>query len=191
MSGALVLETERLRLHAWGEDDGMRFAEVCNTPEVMRWLGGVLTPQKLAAAIERYTRWHDERGFTFWVLRRKSDEAWLGFCGLKLGDAVDSPVTGKMEIGWRLGEAAWGQGYAHEAATASLGYAFDRLDAPRVVAVTVPGNRPSWTLMERLGMIRAPGFDHADNRFGSDLTPAIVWAIDADKWATRSRPQPG
>lgn len=182
MSGPSILETERLTLHAWGEDDGERFAAVCNTPAVMRWLGGVLSSEKLSAAIDRYTRWQDERGFTFWVVRRKADDAWLGFCGLKLSDAADSPIAGEMEIGWRLGEEAWGQGYAREAATASLGFAFASLDARRVIAVTVPGNRPSWTLMERLGMRRAPEFDHVDNRFGGELTPAIVYAVTRSQW---------
>lgn len=185
MSGPLILQTERLRLHAWGEDDGERFAAVCNTPAVMRWLGGLLSPDKLAAAIDRYTRWQDERGFTFWVVRRKADDAWLGFCGLKLADAIDSPIGGEMEIGWRLGEEAWGQGHAHEAATASLGFAFDTLRAPRIVAVTVPGNRPSWTLMERLGMQPAPELDHVDTRFGGALTPAIVYAITREQWDER------
>ena len=43
-----------------------------------------------------------------------------------------------MEIGWRLREDAWGQGYAKEAAIASLDLAFGRFAAPHVVALTVP-----------------------------------------------------
>ncbi len=63
------------------------------------------------------------------------------------------------EVGWRLREDAWGQGYAKEAAIASLDFAFDTLGADRVVAITFPGNEASWGLMERLGMTRRPELD--------------------------------
>ena len=186
MSGPVVLRTERLDLCAWDAGDGDAFARHLNTPAVMRWLGGVLSPDKLAAAIDRYTRWQVERGFTFWVVRRRADgnrdEGWLGFCGLKLADTPGNPIAGEMEIGWRLREDAWGQGYAGEAAAASLRHAFGPLAAPRVFAVTVPGNRPSWTLMRRLGMRRLPELDYADNRFGPELTAAIIHGVTADEW---------
>ena len=188
MSGVVVIETERLRLCEWDADDGAAFAEACNTPAVMRWLGGVLSPAKLAAAIERYTRWQSERGFTFWVVRRKADAAWLGFCGLKFADTPASPVLGELEIAWRFREDAWGQGYAREAARAALAYAFDRLDPERVVAVTVPGNTASRTLMERLGMRRYEELDHADDRFGPELTDAIIHAVTREEWSRQASP---
>jgi hypothetical protein len=56
--------------------------------------------------------------------RAQADGALLGFCGLKIADDPGSPVEGEYEIGWRLREDAWGQGYAKEAATASLDHAF-------------------------------------------------------------------
>ena len=59
-----------------------------------------------------------------------------------------------MEVGWRFREDAWGQGYAKEAAIATLDAAFKRFGAEGVVALTVAGNTGSWGLMERLGMRR-------------------------------------
>ena len=85
-------------------------------------------------------RWQEERGFTFWAVERKSDGELLGFCGIKIADTEGSPVEGVFEIGWRLREDAWGQGYAKEAAIASLDFAFDTLGAERVVALTFTGN---------------------------------------------------
>lgn len=187
-----MIRTDRLELCSWDTADGDLFVRHLNTPAVMRWLGGVLSPDKLAAAIERYTRWQAERAFTFWVVRREGEEpdaGWLGFCGLKLSDTPGSPVLGEFEIGWRFREAAWGQGYAREAAAASLDFAFDRLSPERVVAITVAGNRPSWTLMERLGMRHAPELDHADPRFGPELADAIVYAIGPDEWRAARKPE--
>ena len=89
---------------------------------------------------------------------------------------------GDFEIGWRLRESAWGQGVAKEAAIASLDLAFTRFAAPYVVALTVPENRASWGLMERLGMKRRADLDYIDPRFGPDLNPTIVYRLEASDW---------
>lgn len=174
----MALETERLLLRDWREADIAPFIRHTNTPAVMRWLGGVQTEAALADAIRgRMMRWQEERGFTFWVVERKADAALLGFCGIKIADTKGSPIEGVHEVGWRLREDAWGQGYAKEAAIASIDHAFAAgLGAPRVVAITFQGNLPSWGLMERLGMTRRPECDYDDPRF-PDLNPTIVYDI--------------
>ena len=128
-------------------------------------------------------RWQRERGFTFWVVERKEDRALLGFCGLKLADTEGSPIEGEYEVGWRLREDAWGQGYAKEAAIASLDHAFGPLGAEQVVAVTYKENEPSWGLMERLGMKRRAELDFDDPRF-PELNPTIVYTIAREEWRT-------
>jgi len=94
------------------------------------------------------------------------------------------PITGDFEIGWRLREDVWGQGYAKEAAIASLDLAFQRFGAPHVVALTVPGNVTSQGLMKRLGMTRREDLDYVDTRFAhpSDINPAIVYWMSAADW---------
>ena len=62
------------------------------------------------------------------------DDELLGFCGLKRVNSPGAPLPGNFEIRWRLREDAWGQGYAGEAAIASLDLAFGRYAAPHVVA---------------------------------------------------------
>ena len=172
----MAIETPRLLLRNWTEADIEPFDRHTNTPAVMRWLGGVQSREQLENAIRnRIMRWQ-ERGFTFWAVERKADAELLGFCGLKLADSEGSPIEGLHEIGWRLREDAWGQGYAKEAAIASLDFAFDRLGVPRVVAITGIQNEASWGLMERLGMTRRPALDHDDPRF-PDLNPVIVYDI--------------
>jgi RimJ/RimL family protein N-acetyltransferase len=177
-----VIETARLRLRDWNEADIEPFIRHTNTPAVMRWLGGVLPPGELRRIFrERILRWQRERGFTFWAVERSADAALLGFCGIKIADSPGSPIEGDYEIGWRLREDAWGQGYAKEAAAASLDFAFDRLGAGRVVAITFAGNIASWGLMERLGMKRRSDLDYDDPRF-PELNPTIVYAIAREEW---------
>lgn len=173
----MAIETPRLILRDWGEADIFPFIRHTNTEAVMRWLGGVQTEAALTEAIrERMIRWQEERGFTFWVVERKADCELLGFCGIKIADTAGSPIEGVHEVGWRLREDVWGQGYAKEAAIAALDHAFDALGAGRVVAITFAQNEPSWGLMERLGMTRRPECDYDDPRF-PDLNPTIVYDI--------------
>ncbi|HEX9947268.1 MAG TPA: GNAT family N-acetyltransferase [Allosphingosinicella sp.] len=178
----MTIETARLRLRDWREEDIEPFIRHLNVEPVMRWLGGVRTPEQQAAAVrDRFMAWQEALGFTFWAVERKADGELLGFCGLKIADDPQSPVEGELEIGWRLREEAWGQGYAKEAAMASLDYAFGPLAAPRVVALTVAGNAPSWGLMERLGMTRRPDLDYEGAQWAEG--PVIVYQIERQEWS--------
>ncbi len=180
------LETERLVLRDWRADDWPDFFRVTNTPAVMRWLGGVLDANGEAKQRARVEASHAANGFCFWAVEHKADRALLGFCGLKRADAPGSSVTGEVEIGWRLREDAWGQGYAKEAATATLDAAFERFGADEVVALTVIDNSASWGLMERLGMQRRNGLDCDDMRYEAPWRRAIVYSIDRDAWKRRN-----
>ena len=181
----VVAETERLRLRTWDAEDEQRFFDIMNKERVMRWLGGRQTTQEWRAAFQRLSDYQRDFGHTFWIVERKSDGEILGFCGLKRINAPGAgEITGEFEIGWRLREEAWGQGFAKEAAIASLDLAFDRFGAPHVIALTVPGNEASQGLMKRLGMTRREDLDYVDTRFEhpGDLNPSIVYRIDAADW---------
>jgi RimJ/RimL family protein N-acetyltransferase len=169
-----MIETGRLFLRSWREGDGAEFARVTNTLEVMEHLGGLEDPAKLADTGRRLRQIEEEEGFTFWVVERKEDGAFLGFCGLKPGNVV--PLLDEIEIGWRLRADAWGQGYAREAAEASLAWGWANLAAPRFLAITVPANGRSRGLMERLGLERRPDldFDHPHFPPGHKLKAHIV-----------------
>jgi RimJ/RimL family protein N-acetyltransferase len=182
---ALVEETARLRLREWDDADELRFYEVMNTPAVMRWLGGVQSAQEWRSGYQRILAYQRDLGFTFWIVERRDDGALLGFCGLKRANAPGAEaIAGDFEIGWRLREDAWGQGYAKEAAIATLDIAFDRFGAPHVVAVTAARNAPSQGLMKRLGMTRREELDFIDQRFPADgdVNPQVVYGIDSADW---------
>ncbi|MEL7720796.1 GNAT family N-acetyltransferase [Citromicrobium bathyomarinum] len=174
-------ETDRLILRDWREEDWPRFWEGTNTPAVMRWLGGVCDADKRAGAQDRLLGYQRDHGHTFWVLERKADGAILGFCGLKRCNQAGGPL-GMMEVGWRLREDAWGQGYAKEAATASLNLAFERYGADEVVALTVARNTASWGLMKRLGMQRREDLDFANADFDPEEPTIIVYSITQREW---------
>lgn len=177
-----TLETDRLTLRDWRDEDIAPFLEHTNTPDVMRWLGGVMSVAVCGGFLFRNERCREANGFCFWIVERKSDGEILGFCGLKRVNTVTASMIGEHEIGWRLRKDAWGQGYAKEAAIASLAAAFDHFDAPIVHALTVQQNESSWGLMHRLGMQRRPDLDCVEPRWGEELQNVIVHSITQDQW---------
>jgi RimJ/RimL family protein N-acetyltransferase len=183
----VIAETGRLRLRTWDDEDLDEFIRYTNTDAVMRWLGGVWPRERHEAALDRIHRYQREHGHTFWIVERKSDGALLGFCGLKRVNSDGAPNPGDFEVGWRLREDAWGQGYAKEAAIASLDLAFARFGAPHVVAFTVTQNESSRALAKRLGMARRADLDFQSADMPPELNPVIVYRIEADEWpAARS-----
>ena len=180
------VETERLVLRDWTDADREEFLRHTNTPAVMQWLGGVMDAAKAGSAMDRLLAYQRDHGFTFWVVSRKDDGGHLsgevlGFCGLKRANLPPGPV-GDVEIGWRLREDAWGHGYAREAAQASLRLAFERFDAPHVIALTVMDNRPSWGLMERLGMKRRTDLDFRAEGEAAWAENISAWSITRREW---------
>jgi RimJ/RimL family protein N-acetyltransferase len=173
-----VIETERLILRPWEERDRAVLRAQCDDPDVMRFLLPVPDDAAFEAMLGRLTGWLADRGFTFWLLERRSDGVVLGICGLKPG-APGTPAENKVEIGWRLGGEHWGRGYAREAAQASLDWAWANLDTDEVVAITVEANGASWGLMERLGMTRDRDndFDHPLVPEGDPLRRHIIYRI--------------
>ncbi|MCB2047691.1 MAG: GNAT family N-acetyltransferase [Novosphingobium sp.] len=175
-----MIESDRLILRGWEERDYAPFAAINADPEVMTHLDGPMDRAKSDAMIERIRAQHAEQGHCLWAVERKADGALLGFCGLRRGGHEGSPVDDVLEIGWRLARAAWGQGYAREAAQASLDWAWQNLDDARIVAWTVPANTRSWGLMLRLGMEHRPELDFEHPGFPPDhpLRQHVVYVID-------------
>jgi RimJ/RimL family protein N-acetyltransferase len=173
-----MIETERLILRGWRDSDVAPFHAMGQDPEVMLFLGPPSTPEQSAAVVDRQNAILAEHGYCFWALEAKSDGAFLGFCGVKPG-VPDTPIAGQPEIGWRLARAYWGQGYAREAAEAALAWMWVNTDVPLVAAITVPANRNSWGLMERLGMTRYADddFDHPALAPGDPLRRHLVYRI--------------
>lgn len=173
-----MIETERLILRAWRDSDVAAFHAMCNDPDVMRYLGPPLSLTDAQEAADRQNGFIASHGYCFWALERKQDGAFLGFCGMKPGPE-GTPIRDEMEIGWRLARPHWGQGYAREAAEASIAWGWTNTTVPEVAAMTVIANSSSWGLMERLGMVRDcdSDFDHPAVAEGDPLRRHILYRI--------------
>lgn len=177
------LETGRLMLRSWRDEDRAPFAAMGSDPAVMQHLGGTIDQAASDQVIDRFRVDEEQTGHCFWAVERRNNSVLLGFCGLRRGGHPETPVVEEFEIGWRLARHAWGNGYAREAADASLMWGWQNTAAARIAAWTVMPNTPSWGLMLRLGMAHRPELDFDHPRFsqGHPLCRHVVYTIERPK----------
>ena len=143
-----------VELRVPADEDALHWHRVFDDPEVMEFHGG--TSAELSVYEEltaRQRRHHAERGFCLFTMLDPADGAVIGFTGAQPWPRDWGPV-GEIEIGWRLGRAYWGKGYATAAAQAAL--EFVRTAGVRhVVAMVDSRNERSQAVTRRLGMRQA------------------------------------
>src|SRR6266536_3458876 len=131
------LETERLILRMWREDDFEAYAKICADPDVMRYLGGKAYSRLEAWRHMAFLIGHWQLlGYGHWAVEEKSTGCFAGRIGLM--NPADWPG---FEIGWTLGRQFWGRGYATEGAGRALEYAFTELDKVHVISLIHPENK--------------------------------------------------
>lgn len=173
-----AVQTERLVLRAWRDDDLDAFAALNADAEVMRYFPSTLSRNESDAFVERARSVWTERGFGWWAVEVTNGPSFVGFIGLSLA-TFEAPFTPAVEIGWRLAKAAWGCGYATEGAKATLGFAFDVHGIDELVSFTSVENRRSRDVMERLGMRRDANedFDHPSLPTGHPLRHHVLYRL--------------
>ena len=155
------LETDRLILRRWRDEDLDGLAAMNADPEVMRFIGDGRVQDRAGAAemLARLRRTFDEHGFGRWAVERRADGAFAGFCGV--GFVSWAPeLADEPEIGWRLPRALWGAGYATEAAIASRDDFFRTTDRDHLISLSNPLNVASERIMAKLGMRRVDDVRH-------------------------------
>jgi ribosomal-protein-alanine N-acetyltransferase len=145
-----ILETSRLSLRQMSVDDAEFMLALLNDPSWLRFIGdrGVRTLEDarnyiLQGAMANYAR----LGYGFYLVELKETGIAIGMCGLAKRDYLVH-----ADIGFAFLPRYCGQGYAFEAAAATLEYAQQQLHLPRILATTRVDNLSSSKLLEKLGM---------------------------------------
>ena len=109
------LNTPRLWLRQWRTSDLEPFAALNADPAVMEFMSGCLGRTESDALARRCEAEIARQGFGLWAAQRRDSGAFIGFVGLRV-PSFEAPFTPCVEIGWRLAQASWGNGFATEAA---------------------------------------------------------------------------
>ena len=176
------LETNRLHLRQWREEDLPTFARLNADPEVMRYFPTPLSRTESDFFAEKCRRIISKKGWGFWALELKESGEFIGFTGL---NEPSSPLSFSpcVEVGWRLIRNAWRKGYATEAATESLKFAFGDLNLDDVISFTAVANARSRAVMERLGFTNTDqNFLHPDIPQGHSLAEHVLYKITRSTW---------
>lgn len=154
------LETERLVLRPVRPEDAAFMLQLLNAPGFLQHIGdrNVRSEADAAAYIATAAVFDGFGGLGFNVVEERATGAAVGICGLVKRDALDAP-----DVGYAFLEAAWGRGYAQEAAAAALAHGLTELGLDKVVAITSPENAGSRRVLEKIGMryegvVQVPGY---------------------------------
>ena len=172
------MQTSRLVLRQWRDDDLEPFAALNADSEVMLHFPSRLTRAQSDALAERERIRIAENGWGLWAAERLSDSAFLGFIGLA-EHRFDAHFTPAVEVGWRLAREYWGNGYATEGGRAAIAFAFAELALDEIVSFTTVGNTRSVAVMERLGMAHdaADDFEHPLLPQDDALRPHVLYRL--------------
>ena len=168
----MQLQTARLILRSFREEDVDVMAELFANPDFMRFSLGVYTERKQTVAfIEKVMGWDRASMPSQFAVVSRGEHAVIGYCGFH----HHPEVPGEVEIGYRLHPDYWNRGLITEAARAVRDRGFADLKLPRVISLIHPENIPSRRVAEKNGMkvekeITFRGF------------PTLVYSITREQW---------
>jgi RimJ/RimL family protein N-acetyltransferase len=143
------IETARLLLRPFTEEDVDPLYHILGQGDVLRYFPNPEPPsqERVHTFVQRQLAHWEEHGYGWWAVQPHQQQELVGWCGLQF-----LPETEETEVGYLLGRASWGQGWATEAARASLRYGFEELGVTSIVGIVHPENMPSRRVLEKLGM---------------------------------------
>ncbi|MGY2704140.1 ribosomal-protein-alanine N-acetyltransferase [Nocardioides sp. HB32] len=174
-----ALQTARLRLRAVADADADALFAMHSSADVLRyWDSPPWTDRGRATRFIAMSHRLAEKGAgARLAVDRTSDGAFIGWCALVRWN----PDHRSAAMGYCFDRAAWGHGYATEAAGAVLAWAFDTLDLNRVQAETDTRNVASARVLEKLGFVRE-GTLREDCVVNGDVSDSWVYGLLRREW---------
>ena len=152
MTSCPTLETKRLILRPFNENDLTSYSIMMNTPELRHSLR-IPDEEGVSEAWNSMARWLGQwelRGTGHWALEEKISGSFIGRAGLHNPEREDWPG---VEVGWALHPDWWGQGYATEAGEEAIQYGFYELSQECLFSTILSDNHRSQSVAKRLGFV--------------------------------------
>jgi len=164
-----ILETQRLKLREFSEDDLDDLAAMVADEDQMTFYPRPKTRAEASAWISRNLVQYKKYGFGFWLIESLATSGFLGYCGIR---PLALEGASEIEIGWHTKKESWNQGIATEAAMAARDLAFRRFGVLRLVAIIHPDHIASRRVAENIGM-----HDERTTILDEDY-PAVIYAVE-------------
>ncbi len=182
------ISTSRLTLRTWQPSDIPLMAAISADPQVMEFFPAIqdyAATEKLYAAVVAHQK---EHGYSLYATETKDSQEFIGFVVLFHPWFIIPGFVSKglpiIEIGWRLAARHWGKGYATEAASAVLKYAFMELDLNEIISFTASVNIRSRHVMEKIGLKHNArnDFDHPSLSHDSILKRHVLYRLTRNEF---------
>lgn len=156
-----ILETERLILRQFTIDDTKFILELVNSQGWIANIGdrNIKTNEQAKVYLQNGPlKSYGTNGFGLWLVEVKSDKTPIGMCGIIKRDDIENP-----DIGFAFLPAFTGKGFAYEIANATMTFAISTLKLPAIFAITIPANKRSIKLLEKIGLRFSKTLDFAND----------------------------
>ena len=173
-----LIETERLKLRELKIDDTEPLSDILSDPETMNYYPSPYKYHEVETLIKRFIKSYQENGFGLWGVILKNEDKFIGECGISLQN-IDSVIV--PEIGYHIDKKYWKNGYATEAAKASLAYGFEKLNFQEIFIHTYVKNIPSRRVAEKLKMDKKKEYDKYIDKDGISMRH-IVYSMNIEKF---------
>ena len=144
-----TIDTPRLVLRPFTMSDVDALYQILQEQDILRYFPSSKPPprERVEQLISSQLKHWEEHKLGWWAVEPRFSRKLTGWCGLQY-----LPETEETEVGFLLSNSFWGQGFATEAAKASLRYGFEDLGLKHIVGITHPQNIASQRVLRKLGM---------------------------------------
>jgi RimJ/RimL family protein N-acetyltransferase len=144
-----IITTPRLTLRPFTMEDLNPLFEILQQPNIFQYFPRPGTPslERVERIIAFYIKQAEDYSFSCWAVDLKETGELIGWCGLN-----HLPETDEDEVAYLLSQAHHGEGYATEAARASLDFGFNTIGLARIIALVHPENIASQRVIQKSGM---------------------------------------
>lgn len=176
----MKLETERLILRPWREDDAESLYQYASDPDIGYPAGwGAHTSVENSREIIRSVLSAPE---TYAVCLKEDDRA-IGSVGLKMGDATDmTDREDECELGYWIGKPFWGRGMIPEAAGELLRHAFEKLGMRAVFCGYYEGNHKSRRVQDKLGFVYQHKTEGLEVPLLNEIRTGHLMLLTRERW---------